>query len=94
MVESGSGRLLGIVTEIDLLNHLLGVGADGHVHDRHETIAPLVQPADGLCSPNTSLEVLGEIFTQDNVAIVLEDSQVVGILAKIDLIDYFARQVA
>lgn len=92
VVDPSDGRLLGIVTEIDLLNHLLS-GGDGHVHDRDETIAGIVQPAAGICSLDTSLDVLGEIFTHENVAIVLEDGRVVGILTKIDLIDYYAGLV-
>lgn len=92
VVDPADGRLLGIVTEIDLLNHLLS-GGDGHIHGRDETIADIVQPAAGICSLDTSLDVLGEIFTHENVAIVLEDGRVAGILTKIDLIDYYAGLV-
>lgn len=85
-----NGRLVGIITEVDLLEHML---FGEHEHDARETIAPIVNPDTALVEPDTSLAVLGEIFSQRKVAIVVDGGQVNGILTKIDLIDYLADKV-
>jgi cystathionine beta-synthase len=47
-----------------------------------------------MVAPETSLNRLREIFAQDNVAVVKEGEKVVGIVTKIDLIDYLHRTAA
>lgn len=82
------GRLMGIVSESDLFNAML-MGE----HDPQEPIESIVNPHVETVSPETSLEVVSEIFTRGNVAVVIEDDKVVGIVTKIDLIDYLAGRM-
>lgn len=85
-----NGNLVGIITEVDLLEHML---FGEHEHDARETIASIVNPDTALVDPDTSLAVLGEIFAGGEVAIVVDDGKVSGILTKIDLIDYLADKM-
>jgi cystathionine beta-synthase len=84
------GDLLGMITEVDLLNHMVHEAP----HQKEETIAPLVTTEHmEVVGPRTSLEALAEIFARGHVAIVLDDHEVTGIVAKIDLIDFLAARV-
>lgn len=85
-----TGRLAGMVTEVELLDHMLTVG---HTHDAQETIEPLIQTDVATVTPDTPLESLMSTFTIRRAAVVLEDEQVIGIITKIDLLDYLAGQM-
>lgn len=82
-------RLVGIVSEIDLLNHLLT--AD-HRHEPDETIEPIVHEEVATVGLETPLEVLMSIFVTGQVAMVTQDNKPVGIITKIDLLDYLSTQ--
>ena len=84
-VVDKAGRLIGIVTEMDLLDHLLH--AD-HVHDPEETIAPLMNPNVFAVEAGTGIESVLNAFERGKVVVVTQDNLPVGILTKIDLIDY------
>jgi cystathionine beta-synthase len=84
-VVEKTGRLIGIVTEMDLLDHLLHAN---HIHDPEETIAPLVNPSVVSVAADTSVEVVLDTFERGKVVIVTQNDLPVGILTKIDLIDY------
>jgi cystathionine beta-synthase len=88
-VVEQAGGLVGIVSEIDLLNHLLT--AD-HKHDPEETIDGIIRKEVATVSLDTPLEVLMSIFVTGQVAVVTEDRKPVGILTKIDLLDYLSDQ--
>ncbi len=91
-VLDDDGRLLGIVTEIDLLNHMLQ--EDHGRHDRNETIAAIVEQNVPVVRPNTPLETLMGIFSQHNAVIIATpDDKVEGILTKIDILDFLSTQV-
>ena len=91
-VLNDDGRLLGLVTEIDLLNHMLQED-HGH-HDRNETIAAIVESNVPVVRPNTPLETLMGIFSQHNAVIIATpDDKVEGILTKIDILDFLSTQV-
>lgn len=81
------GDPLGMVHEIDLL----GAIVDGKA-TREDKVETLVKPLEGIIHPDASLEQLRQIFAQDNVAVVVASGKVVGIITKIDLIDYLARR--
>jgi cystathionine beta-synthase len=83
------GRLLGMVTEVELLDHML---MGGHTHDPAESIKPLVRREVATVAPDTSLETLMSIFATRRAVLVMEGDQLVGIIAKIDLLDFLARQ--
>jgi cystathionine beta-synthase len=84
------GRLLGIVTEVELLNHMLTAG---HTHDPDETIEAIIRPQVTTVTPDTSLEALMSVFATHQVALVVEDEQPVGIITKIDLLDFLTGRV-
>ncbi|MFQ5614567.1 MAG: cystathionine beta-synthase, partial [Anaerolineae bacterium] len=84
------GRLAGIVTEVELLDHMLTAG---HAHDPDETIEAIIRPDVTTVTPNTPLEALMSVFANRRVVVVVEEEQVVGIITKIDLLDFLAGQV-
>jgi cystathionine beta-synthase len=90
VVEDGN-MYAGMVTEVDLLNHLLSVG---HEHSQNETVADIINPeAAEVVGPETSLAYLSEVFRSGKVAVVCEGAHVVGIVSKIDLIEYLAGRL-
>lgn len=90
-VLEDDGRLLGAVTEIDLLNHML---VTSHAtHDPHETIESIIDRNVPVVRPNTPLETLMGIFSHHNAAIIATGDQVQGILTKIDILDFLSTQV-
>jgi cystathionine beta-synthase len=87
VVDDG-GRVIGMIHEYDLLNFLI----EGK-HRLSEVVEPLVQPLQGMVGPDTPLARLREIFNDDNVAVVREGESVIGILTKIDLIDFLGQRM-
>ena len=84
------GRLLGLVTEVDLLDHLL---TSDHRHQAGESIAPIIRSQVATVSPDTPLETLMSVFTTGRAVLVVLDERLVGIVTKIDLLDFLAGQV-
>jgi cystathionine beta-synthase len=82
--------LVGIVTEIDLLGHMV---SGDHAHTGDETIAPIVNPEVVSVQSDTPLETLVGIFMNGNIAVVTENRRVTGIVTKIDLIDFLTARV-
>jgi cystathionine beta-synthase len=88
-VVSDDGALLGLVSEIDLLNHLLTADHRDHAD---ETIADVMREEVATVTLETPLEVLMSVFVTGHVAVVTQDSKPVGIITKIDLLDYLSEQ--
>lgn len=84
-------RLHGIVTEVSLLDHLLGAE---HHHSPEETIRPLIDADVPVISPGAPLQTLMDIFADHGVALLVEEEQLQGILTKIDLLDFLSTQVS
>ena len=82
-----NGDPVGMVHEIDLL----GAIVDGKA-SRDDRVESLIKPLEGIIHPDASIEQLRQIFAQDNVAVVVTGGKVVGIITKIDLIDYLSRR--
>jgi cystathionine beta-synthase len=80
------GKLKGMVAEVDLLRHL--VSGD---HTLDSPIAGLVESDYATVSLDTKIELLQGVLADAKVAIVTEREAVVGIVTKIDLIDFLAR---
>lgn len=89
-VVDAEEQLVGLVTEIDLLNHML---LTDHEHTVDETIESLIDRNVPVVRPNTPLETLMGIFSSSNVAVIATDGHVEGILTKIDILDFLSSQV-
>jgi len=89
-VVDDQGKLAGIVTEIDLLNHML---LTDHVHQSDETIESSVDVNVPVVRPNTPLETLMAIFSNNNAVVIAVGDQVQGILTKIDILDFLSSQM-
>lgn len=80
-------KLIGIVAEVDLLRHL--VSGSGTLDS---AVGPLVEGDYATVTPDTKIELLQGVLTDAKVAIVLEAEKVVGIVSKIDLIEFLAKR--
>ncbi|MBP9503022.1 MAG: cystathionine beta-synthase [Candidatus Promineofilum sp.] len=90
-VVNGEGRLVGLVSEIDLLNHML---MSNHVHQPDETIEGMINTNVPIVGPNAQLETLMSLIKDRSaVVIVNHEDQVEGILTKIDILDYLSSQI-
>src|SRR5262249_17197541 len=83
------GRLVGIVSETDLMRHLLH--NQGNPED---PIDALVESNFAAVEPGTSIDMITEILGQGKVVIVLDGTQISGIVTKIDLINVLALERA
>jgi cystathionine beta-synthase len=83
------GRLSGLVSEIDILNYLLkNPGSmEGPVDD-------LVEADYATVTPQTKIKLLKNIFNEAKLVCVLERDEMVGVITKIDLIEYLASKRA
>lgn len=88
-VVDDTGRLIGIVSEVDLLDHLLHAG---HIHDPEETISGIINPSVVTVEPGSSIELLLSVFDRGKVAVIVADGRPVNVLTKIDLIDYMTEK--
>ena len=81
------GSLAGMVTEVDLLKHMLEVS---HDHSDQEPISTIVQPVQAVFPFHASLEDALPAVMEGNVILVTEGDRPVGILTKIDVLDFIA----
>lgn len=82
-------NLVGMVSEIDLLNHMLLME---HVHEPDETIESIVDPNVPVVQPSTPLETLMAIFSNKSVVVIATGRKIQGILTKIDILDFITNQ--
>jgi len=88
-VVGQDGTLVGLIEEVDLLNHML----EEHEHSQDEAIDPLVQNAGAVYPPETTLEAAMPSLKAGYALIIVENSRPVGILTKIDVLDYVAGKI-
>ena len=81
------GKLLGIVGEVDLLRHLVG-----GPRSAASTIESLIESDYATVTPDTKIELLQGVLADAKSAIVMERDTVVGIVTKIDLIEYLSKK--
>ena len=82
------GKLKGIISEVDLLRHMVSGPKTAN-----SPIAPLLESDYATVTPDTKIELLQGVLADARAAIVTERDSVVGIVTKIDLIDYLANRV-
>lgn len=87
-VVNPGGTLEGMVTEVDLLKHMLEAG---HTHTQDETIAQIIQPLPPCLPAHTPLEDVLHTFVDEPVTLVTEGDRPVGILTKIDVLDFITH---
>jgi cystathionine beta-synthase len=83
------GKMRGIVAEVDVLRALVSGGKT-----LDSPIAEVVEDDYATVTPNTKLELLQGVLADAKVAIVEDRDEVVGIVTKIDLIDFLAKNKA
>ncbi|MHB8779688.1 MAG: CBS domain-containing protein, partial [Anaerolineales bacterium] len=88
-VVGADGTLAGLIEEVDLLNHML----EKHEHSHDEQIDSLVQNAGAVFPPETPLEEAMPSLTAGYALIVVENSKPIGILTKIDVLDFVAGKI-
>jgi cystathionine beta-synthase len=81
------GKLNAIVHESDILSKM-----QKREFDLNAPAMSVSSPIAGLIYPKARIEELFHIFATDHVAIVVESSNVVGVISKIDLIEYLASK--
>ena len=88
-VVGADGALAGTIEEVDMLNHVL----DNHQHSQDESIDLLVQNAKAVYPPDATLDDAMSMLTDGYALIVVEQSRPIGILTKIDVLDYVAGKI-
>jgi cystathionine beta-synthase len=88
-VVDAKGAPTGMVHEVDLLGFLL----DGK-HRMAEPVSRVAAPLVGVVSLDTPLAHLTEGFSKGNVGVVVEKGAIVGIVSKIDVIDFLAKRLS
>jgi len=83
------GRLRGVVSEVDVLRNL--VSGEAHLDG---TIAGIFDPAYAEVTPDTPIDQLQAVLAEARVALVTDGPRLLGLISKIDLIDYLARRAA
>ncbi|QDG54934.1 cystathionine beta-synthase [Persicimonas caeni] len=81
------GRVVGVVNETDVLEHLLGEGAG------EETIDELVETQFAIVEPTNRISIIGQFFKQNKIVIVVDGNDLAGIITKIDFIDYVSQKM-
>jgi cystathionine beta-synthase len=82
-------KLRGMVHEVDLLRHLVQGGGT-----LESPITDLIESDYATVTPSTKVELLQGVLSEAKIAIVLDKEAIVGVITKIDLIDYLARRAA
>lgn len=88
-VVDEKGAPVGMIHEVDVLGFVF----EG-THRLDEPIDHIIAPLEGVVTRHTPLADLKTIFAADNVAVVREENRVVGIVTKIDLIEFIDRKLA
>lgn len=83
------GSLAGLVTEVDLLKYML---ESGQSPGTDLTIAPIVEKAEAIFPENTLLEEVLPAIIDGYVILITRKERPVGILTKIDVLDYIAQE--
>jgi len=80
------GKLNAIVHESDILSKM-----QKREFNLDAPAKSVASPIAGLIYPKARIEELFHIFSTDHVAVVVDASNVVGVISKIDLIEYLGR---
>lgn len=81
------GRPVSIVAEVDVLRGL----QDGSA-TKGSPVSAIAQRLGGLIYPKARIEELYRIFETNQVAIVVDNEKIVGVVSQIDVIDFLSRK--
>lgn len=82
------GRLVGLITEFDMLGALLEQRAN-----LKTPIAGFLNMQFALVESHNRTSILSQLFSQNRVIVVEEAGRISGILTKIDFIDWFSNRI-
>ena len=82
------GRLVGLITEFDMLNALLEQRAN-----LKTPIGGFLNMQFALVESHNRTSILAQLFSQNRVIVVEDAGRIVGILTKIDFIDWFTNRI-
>jgi cystathionine beta-synthase len=85
-VVGPDGALVGLLEEVDLLNHIL----DSKEHGQDQSIDSLVQNAGAVFPAESTLDEAMAALKGGYALLVVEGGRPIGILTKIDVLDYVA----
>jgi cystathionine beta-synthase len=80
-------KLVGLVHEVDILHHLI----KGE-KTLDSPIGELAESDYATVTPDTKVELLQGVLADAKVVMVMENEEVVGLITKIDLVDYLAKR--
>lgn len=87
VARTGKSEPLKMIHEVDLLQSLVN-----HQHTAMDTVEHAAAILEGQVDIDDSLTVVQSVFDDQNVAVVVEDGGVTGVISKIDVIEYLAAQ--
>jgi glucose-6-phosphate 1-epimerase len=82
------GKLIGMITESTLLTHLAAPG-----HTVEDAIAPMINRQITTVAPDIPAGSLLNLFGTGQALVVVDGDRVLGILTKLDLIEYLAARL-
>jgi cystathionine beta-synthase len=86
-VVDGQGNVKSLVHEVDILRALQSGNATISSHAK-----AIAQPVGGLIYPKARIEELYRIFETNQVAIVVDNSKIVGVVSQIDVIEFLSKR--
>lgn len=85
-VVNAEGKPVGIIHEVDVLR-----GLHSNSIAMSTPSSDIMNPIGGLLHPKARVEELYGIFETDHVAIVIDGSDIKGVISKIDMIEHLAK---
>jgi cystathionine beta-synthase len=89
-VVDDHGNLQGMVSEVDLLSHI--VMSNGS-YTKGDPVEAVVDENPTLVNPDDTLEALLKVFNNKQVAVITKGRLIEGILTKIDILDYLSSNL-
>ncbi len=86
-VASPSGEPLRIIHELDLLQSLVNQSCTAD-----DTVARVAKELQGKVRIDDSITAVQSVFDDENVAMVVENGEVTGVISKIDVVEYLAAR--
>ena len=85
-MTDGQGDLR-MIEELDILRAI--AGGEYTLENRAQDVA---RPLEGQINPSQTLAQVQKIFEDNNVAVVVEEGKILGIINKIDLLEFLTKQ--